>query len=126
MDGLLYGRRFDLAEFAWFTAQIPSCDLYSSSEVPSEANGWRGDNVGGYSTPEYDAACQSALAALPGSADYDTYHRRALSLFAADLPALPLVARTFFVVARPDLVGPVADPTELVETWNIEEWRFEP
>ena len=125
-DGLLYGQRFDLAEFAWFITRIPSCDLYTSGEIPSHANNWFGDNVGGYSNPDFDAACQAALAALPGSADYDTYHRQALSLFAADLPALPLVARTFFVVARPDLVGPVADPTELVETWNIEEWRLEP
>ena len=125
-DGLLYGQRFDLAEFAWFTTWLPSCDLYTSDEIPSQTNNWRGDNVSGYSNPEYDAACQAATEALPGTADYATYHLRALSLFVDDLPALPLVARTFFIVARPDLVGPVADPTEPVETWNIEEWRLEP
>jgi len=125
-DGLLYGQRFDLAEFAWFATQIPSCDLYTSGEIPSQANNWRGDNVGGYSNPDYDAACQAAMQALPGTTDYETYHRRALSLFANDLPALPLVARTSFVVARFDLAGPGAGLTETVETWNIEEWRLEP
>ncbi len=126
VDSLLYGQRFDLAEFAWVTTRIPPCDLYTSGEIPSWTNNGHGDNVGGYSNPDYDKACQAAMEALPGTTDYDTYHLRALSLFANDLPALPLVARTFFVVARPDLVGPVADPTETVETWNIEEWRLEP
>ncbi|MBN1136054.1 MAG: hypothetical protein JXM73_05690 [Anaerolineae bacterium] len=125
-DGLLYGRRFDLAGFAWVATRIPSCDLYTSGEIPSAANDWRGDNVGGYSNPEYDLACQAALEALPGSNDYTGHHLRALRLFADDLPALPLAARTWLVVARPDLVGPAADPAGTVETWNVEEWRLEP
>jgi len=124
-DGPVFGRRFDLVQFAWLTEAIPPCDLFLSAEIPA-ANGWTGRNVTGYANPDYDSACQAALAALPGTPGYTTRHLEALRIFAQDLPVLPLVMRINVSAARPDLLGLVVDPTHRAETWNIEEWRLEP
>jgi len=125
-DGSLYGRRFDLAQFSWLLARVPPCGLFLSNEIPAADSSWSGNNVTGYSNPEYDAACQAALAALPGSAEYEKYHLQALQLFAEELPVLPLMARVYLYGVRPELRGIGLDPTDAPETWNIEEWRLEP
>lgn len=125
-EGSLYGRRFDLAQFSWLMVRIPPCGLFVSSEIPAADSLWSGDNVTGYSSPEYDAACQAALTALPGTADYEKYHLQALQLFAEELPVLPLMMRVYVYGVRPELIGIGLDPTDAPETWNIEEWRLEP
>jgi peptide/nickel transport system substrate-binding protein len=125
-DGPVFGRRFDLVQFAWLTEAIPPCDLFLSTETPAEANDWTGRNVTGYANPDYDTACRAALAALPGTQAYTTRHLEALRIFVQDLPVLPLAMRTDVSAARPDLLDLVVDPTDRAETWNIEEWRLEP
>jgi peptide/nickel transport system substrate-binding protein len=125
-DGPVFGRRFDLVQFAWLSEAIPPCDLFLSTEMPAEANGWTGRNVTGYANPDYDAACQAALAALPGTPAYTTRHVEALRIFAQDLPVLPLAMRINVSATRPDLLGLMVDPTDRPETWNIEEWWLGP
>lgn len=125
-QGLLYGRRFDLAEQAWLVSGASQCKLFLSTAIPSQANGWTGSNVMGYVNPAYDAACRAALAALPGTDEYATAHGQALLLFAQDLPVLPLLVRHQLSAARPDLAGYRPDPGEPAETWNVEEFRIEP
>jgi hypothetical protein len=49
-----------------------------------------------------------------------------MRLFFQDLPALPLAMRFNLSAARPDLRGLVVDPTNMAETWNLEEFRLEP
>jgi peptide/nickel transport system substrate-binding protein len=125
-EGPVFGQRFDLVQFAWLTEAIPPCDLFLSAEVPSVANGWTGRNVTGYANPDYDAACEAALAALPGTQAYTAGHLEALRIFAQDLPVLPLAMRINVSAARPDLLGLMVDPSDRPETWNVEEWRLEP
>jgi peptide/nickel transport system substrate-binding protein len=124
--GPVFGRRFDLVQFAWLSGAMPPCKLFLSSEIPSEANGWTGENITGYANPAYDAACRAALGTLPGSEEYTTSHQEAMRLFFQDLPALPLAMRFNLSAARPDLRGLVVDPTNMAETWNLEEFRLEP
>jgi peptide/nickel transport system substrate-binding protein len=125
-EGLLYGRRFDLAQFAWLTGERPPCELYLSARIPTSENEWQGENVSGYQNPDYDAACEQALNALPGTEAYLTAHHEAQRLFSEDLPALPLFMRLRFAVSRPDLTGLILDPIEDAETWNIEEFALKP
>lgn len=118
--GLLFGRRFDLSSFAWFSRVEPRCDLYLSANIPSAANGWAGDNNTGFSNEEYDAACQRALSALPGSADYIQGHREAQRVFSEQLPVIPLFLHLKMTAARPEVRGFILDPTEASEMWNVE------
>ena len=67
-EGRIFGRNFDLAELAWSTGRQPPCFLFSSSEIPSAKNKWLGTryggvNLSGYTSSEYDAACEQALSA---------------------------------------------------------------
>ena len=102
----IFHREFDLALFAWRGGLdgAPRCDLYISQEIPSEENGWLGDNATGYANPEYDAACAEARQAGPADASRAA-HLHGQSLLARDLPSLPLFHRLQWLVARPDLRG---------------------
>jgi peptide/nickel transport system substrate-binding protein len=119
-DGPLFGRHFDLAQFAWLTGVEPSCELYLGSEVPNEANGWAGQNNPGFVDPAYDAACQAARQTLPGTPEYEQNHMSAQRIFAEQLPALPLYLRLKLAATRPEMQGFVMDPTASSEFWNIE------
>ncbi len=69
-DGKLYGRLYDLGQFAWLTGVTPPCDLYLSTQLPTEANGWSGQNNPGFHDADYDKACNTQLQSLPGEPAY--------------------------------------------------------
>ncbi len=119
-DGWLFGRRFDLAEYALSTDSIePPCQWFSSAEIPDASNNWVGTNVSGYKNPDYDAACQTAQTSLPGEKSYiDSYHQTQ-AIFATDLPSIPLYYRVKVAASRPDLCHFALDPSAQ-PLWNIE------
>jgi len=108
-DGPVFGRRFDLAQYAWPLGLESPCYLYTSAEIPGAfpefPKGWGGANASGFSNAEYDRVCAQARAALPGAPEYESAHRQAQALFAEELPALPLYWRPSVVAYRPDLCG---------------------
>ena len=71
-DGLLFGRNFDLAQYAWEAGEKPPCFLYETEQIPTEENGWLAVNVTGYSNPQYDGACQVARQTHPSQTDIYT------------------------------------------------------
>ena len=118
-DGPLFGRRFDLAETTWWFDMIPPCGHYVSSEIPDKGH-WYGDNPAGYSNPDYDAVCQAALQALPGTRQYEEYHKQAQVIFSEELPAIPLFMWLRVALARPGVLNFTLDSTAQSEFWNIE------
>jgi len=140
-DGKLFGRRFDLGEFAWLTGVQPPCDLYLSTQTPGPDNedwvsimdgetrnfgitGWGGQNDPGFANAEYDAACNAALGSLPGQPEYESANLEAQRIFGEELPVAPLFLRIKLAATRPDMCGFVMDPTANSEFWNIEEFDF--
>jgi peptide/nickel transport system substrate-binding protein len=123
-DGLVFGRQFDMGEFAWLTGVEPPCTLYISSQLPSAELGWGNSNDVGFQNADFDAACNAATQAL----DEETKaaeHAKAQAIFTEYLPSLPLFARAKIVVTRPNVVGVVMDPTANSEFWNVENFDFE-
>ncbi|MFN2121193.1 MAG: ABC transporter substrate-binding protein [Anaerolineales bacterium] len=119
-EGLLFGRRFDLIQYAMSTNSIvPPCSWFTTREIPNAADQWVGTNVTGFSNPEYDSACESTALSLPGEAAYADAFRQAQSIFASQLPAIPLYFRLKVAAASADVchfdLDPSANPL-----WNIE------
>lgn len=125
----LFGRRFDLATFATFSSFVPACGLYLSTNItgPEEQGfgGWANVNATGWGSEDYDAACQAALDALPGSEEYVTNHQEALRIFSERLPSLPLFQYLTTAVTSPTMQNFHLNPTQPSELWNVHEWDIE-
>lgn len=106
------------------TGVEPPCGLYLGSGIPTAENDWFGDNLTGYSNPEYDAVCKTAMQSLPGEAAYDENHLKAQEIFANDLPVASLYLRFKLAATRPDFCNLIIDPTNNSEMWNIEEFDY--
>ena len=108
-DGLVFGRQFDFAQYAWMTAIEPPCSLFLSTEIPGpypdHLKGWGGVNASGYSNTQYDQTCLDALYSLPDMAQHAQEHADAQAIFAEDLPALPLYWHFRVSLTRPDFCG---------------------
>jgi peptide/nickel transport system substrate-binding protein len=134
-DGPLFGRKFDLGEFAWLTGVEPSCSLYQTSQITGPADevnpdhyaegttfaGWGGASNTGWVNEEFDLACNRALGGLPGTADYEEGHKDAQRIFSQEVPVIPLFLRLKVAVARADVLNFGVDPTQNSEMYNIFE-----
>lgn len=123
-DGVLFGRRFDLAQFAMgVPGAEPPCPWYTSSQVPAEPNAWVGTNVSGYSNPTYDAACQAARQALPDEPAYAQRYQDTQSILADDLTFVPLYFRLKAAASRPDMCNFDLGNAAETDLWSLENVR---
>jgi peptide/nickel transport system substrate-binding protein len=124
-DGVLFGRRFDLGEFAWLTGVEPSCNLYNTVSItgPEEEGfgGWGNANETAWSNEEFDAECARAQGSLPGTADYEEGHKAAQIIFSDQVPVIPLFLRLKVGAARTNVLNFGVDPTQNSEMYNIFE-----
>jgi len=112
-----------LALYAWSRGPYSDCNfLYTSDDIPSEANGWRGQNLPGYKNAEMDRVCKAASREVR-----ETERKRLLNesaqIFSRDLPALPLFfwVRVGAVKAGLQNFTPRGLPSE---TWNAHQWYW--
>ncbi|WP_375592680.1 peptide ABC transporter substrate-binding protein [Algihabitans albus] len=117
-------RRFTgLAMFAWFSSpeNVPRTTLHCE-QIPTEENGWGGQNYTGYCTPEMDALIDRIEIELDREARAELW-AELQRLYATDLPALPLYWRAQPFVLPPWLEG--VRPTGHMGTTTlwVEEWR---
>jgi peptide/nickel transport system substrate-binding protein len=87
-------RRFSaMAMFAWISSpeNVPRTTLHSE-EIPTEANGWAGQNYTGYRNPEMDELIDAIEVELDPVEREAMWHRLQ-EIYAEDLPALPLYFR---------------------------------
>jgi len=135
-DGVLFGRRFDLGEFAWLTGVEPSCNLYLSSQITGPAEetnelnglpfgGWGAASNTGWYNPDFDDACNAALASLPGTDEYVDNHAEAQRIFSEEVPVIPLFLRLKVAAARPEVTNFSVDPTQNSELYNIYEFDLD-
>ena len=115
-----------MAMYAWLSApeSVPRSTLHSS-EIPTEANNWRGQNYTGYVNPEMDRLVERIEVEL------DREKRRALwrrlqHIYAEDLPVIPLYFRAEPYIFPKWLKGVVPTGHQVTTTNWIETWRVEP
>jgi peptide/nickel transport system substrate-binding protein len=127
-EGPLFGRKFDLATFAWLGRVNPDCAIFTTAEIsgPEEFDfgGWDAPNVSGWSNEAYDAACQAAVNALPGGEGYEDNMIEALRIFNDQLPSMPLFTNYKVAAVRSGVENVAPDPTQASVLWNIAEWNF--
>lgn len=118
--GPLFGRRFDLIEYAMTTNDTqPPCNWFIGNEIPNAANRWVGANVSGYNNPAYDSACNAARSSLPSEQSYTESYRQAQAIFANELPSIPLYYRLKVAAARADFCHFDLD-SSANPLWNVE------
>lgn len=59
--------------------------------------------MSGWSNEAYDAACNEALAMLPGMPGFVEAHQEAMRIFAQELPAMPLFTRMRLATTTPEM-----------------------
>jgi peptide/nickel transport system substrate-binding protein len=122
--GPLFGRQFDLAEYAIGVNSLePQCSWFTSSQIPSESNHWVGTNVSGYKNPSFDAACHKALQSVSTDPEY-AFHQEAQAIFAADVPSIPLYLRLKVAATRPDFCGFTLDPSSSSALADLEAFDY--
>jgi peptide/nickel transport system substrate-binding protein len=117
-------RKFSaMAMFAWISSpeNVPRSTLHSE-EIPTEANGWAGQNYTGYENPEMDRLIDAIELEL------DREKRRAMwdrlqKIYAEDLPALPLYFRANPHVWPRWLEGVTPTGHQYSSTLWVERWR---
>jgi peptide/nickel transport system substrate-binding protein len=126
-DGPLFGRSFDLAEYAIGNAGTePPCSWFLSNQIPARTNKWIGLNISGYSNADYDATCQKAMKILPDQTGYKDAYAQAQSIYANDLPSVLLYMRIKAAATRRDMCNFTLDAFAINDLWNIEELDYTP
>ncbi len=117
-------RRFSaMAMFAWISApeNVPRTTLHSE-EIPTEANGWAGQNYPGYRNPEMDQLIDAIEVELDRAKREAMWHRLQ-QIYAEDLPALPLYFRANPHIWPLWLDGVTPTGHQYASTLWVEHWR---
>ncbi|GAB4281808.1 MAG: peptide ABC transporter substrate-binding protein [Candidatus Promineifilaceae bacterium] len=121
--GTVFGRSFDMAQFAWLSGVTPPCHLWLGRNItgPREEGfgGWGNINPTGWQNEAFDAACETAVSTLSDGETAVTNHQAAMRIFAEELPAMPLFAYPKVAVARPYVQNLLLDSAQLSELWNL-------
>jgi peptide/nickel transport system substrate-binding protein len=126
-DGILFGRKYDLAEYAIGSVGTePPCSWFMSNQVPTKENKWLGVNISGYSNADYDALCRKAQNSVPASQSYKDAYAQLQTIFANDLPSVPLYMRIKAAATRKDMCNFTLDTFAVNDLWNIEELEYGP
>ncbi len=111
------------AMFAWLSSpeNVPRTTLHSD-QIPSEENGWSGQNYTGFANPEMDALIDAIEVEL------DRDKRKALwprlqRLYAEELPVIPLYWRAKAYILPKWLKGVRPTGHQGTTTLWIEDWR---
>ena len=123
-NGPLFGRTFDLAQYAIGVDTInPQCSWFTTDQTPKESNNWIGTNVSGFSDIEFDDTCQRALQAFPVEPEY-TLHQQAQATFTSTLPSIPLFMRLKIAATRNDFCGLTLDMSSNYPLANMESFDY--
>ena len=115
-------RRFELAMYAWISApeNVPRSTLHSD-EIPSEANGFAGQNTPGFRNAEADRLIDALEIELDPE-KRQTMWAELQRLYATELPSLPLYFRSDSFILPKWLKGVRPTGNQSPSTLWITEW----
>lgn len=110
-DGLVFGRKFDLALLSWETGGDFVCEGFMSNEIPSDDNDWLGDRTGGanyygYSNNLFDSECVNYNASGLDPIARARAGQFMLKALSDELPFIPLFHYLDFLMISSNLCLP--------------------
>lgn len=118
-------RKFDLALYAWVSSpeSVPRSTFHSSA-IPTEKNGWSGQNQPGWSNPVVDAKIEAL------EVEFDAAKRlelvtRITEEYTKDAPVIPLYYRSEISVTPSKLKNFIMTGHQFYETNAVEKWTLE-
>jgi peptide/nickel transport system substrate-binding protein len=119
-------RNFDMAMYAWISApeSVPRSTLHSS-EIPSAANGFAGQNAPGFKNPEMDWLIDALEIELDPN-KRNVLWAEAQRLYAEELPSLPLFFRSDSFILPKWLSGVRPTGNQYPTTLWITDWIAQP
>lgn len=102
-EGVLFGRRFDLALVTWDITRPELCGLFLGAQI-AEANNPVGVNFSGLADPAYDALCRGALTA-PTATAAEPARAAAYQWLSAQAVIVPLTVEQRVAAVRPAVQG---------------------
>ena len=117
-------RNFDLALYSWVSIpdNSPRSVLHSKS-IPSAANAKAGQNYTGYKNKEVDSLIDKLELELDAKKRAEI-GKKILTIYAADLPVLPLYYRANNTVIPAGMKNYRLSGHLFYETLNVEDWTF--
>ena len=114
-----------MAKFAWFSAprNIPLTTLHSS-RIPSDSNGWSGQNYTGYNNPRMDKLIDDMQVVCEPEKNRALWNEMQ-ALYSTDLPVLPLYFRANAFILPHWLKGVKPTGHQYPSTLWVENWRVE-
>ena len=114
-----------LTLFAWLTSpeNVPHTTLHSTM-VPTEANGWAGQNYADYRSPEMDDLMDCIEIELDRGKREQMWHKLQ-AVYAEDLPDLPLYFRAQAFIMPKWLRGVRPTGHQYQSTLWAEQWRIQ-
>ena len=124
-DGVLFGRNFDMAQFAWSANLTNPCLHYQTDQIPRAENQWLTVNLGGFSDTNYDTLCYDATHTLPTAGElYKTRQEAVQQYYVDQMPIIPLYYRLKTVVSRTDFCGLTLNPSTRSALYQIESYDY--
>lgn len=111
--------------FAWVMG--PLSDFYSlvnSKQIPTQSNGWSGQNYPGFQNEIVDVLTQECLKMLDKKRIYQNM-AQVQTILTQELPSLPLFYRVNVTTARKDLRGYYPTGAGVADTWNGAWWSWD-
>jgi len=120
-DGVVFGGSFEAVLWAWPAWREVPCELFATSEIPSDASP-QGANASRFSNPAYDQACAQAL--LGGGVGTESVEAAKVTqaILVEQLPTLPLYVVPRLMAHVASVCGPQADPSVLSLLWSVETY----
>jgi peptide/nickel transport system substrate-binding protein len=121
---VLKNRRFETAMYAWVAGTDPdNMTLWHSKKIPSQGNGYEGQNYPGWRNPEVDALTEQAARTLDVNQRRQMYYR-VQDMIVQDCPVIPLYFRANIDAVKNTVVNYKPNPTPAGNLWNAWEWAL--
>lgn len=114
-----------MAMFAWVSSpDSPPRSTLHSSQIPTEKNGWSGQNGGGWHVPRVDTILDAVVS------EFDVNKRKQLmeelmQIYTEELPAIPLYMRAEIAIVPSNLLGFDVTGHQFPSTLSVEKWRLD-